>query len=59
MRGQKWYDVPPSRMQFSIEVGEPIAPPTLTAGVPRGVAARRMTAELRDFFAKRLQYPTV
>jgi len=59
MRGQKWYDVPPRRMQFSIEVGELIAPPTLTAGAPRGVAARRMIAELRDFFAKRLQYPTV
>jgi len=59
MRGQQWYDVPPRRMQFSIEVGEPIAPPTLTGGEPRGVAARRMTAELRDFFEKRLQYPAV
>ena len=59
MRGQKWYDVPPRRMQFSIEVGEPIALPSPTAGEPRGLAARRMTAELRDFFAKRLQYPAV
>jgi len=57
MRGQKWYDVPPRRMQFSIEVGEPIAPPRLTDEAPRGLAARRMTAELRDFFAKRLQNP--
>ncbi|MCH7644497.1 MAG: 1-acyl-sn-glycerol-3-phosphate acyltransferase [Myxococcales bacterium] len=59
MRGQKWYDVPPRRMQFSIEVGEPIALPRLGEGEPRGVAARRLTAELRDFFAKRLQYPAV
>jgi 1-acyl-sn-glycerol-3-phosphate acyltransferase len=59
MRGQKWYDVPPCRMQFSIEVGEPIVPPTLSADASRGLAARRMTAELRDFFAKRLQYPSV
>lgn len=59
MRGQKWYDVPPRRMQFSIEVGDPIAPPELAAGESRGLAARRMTAELRDFFAKRLQYPAV
>jgi 1-acyl-sn-glycerol-3-phosphate acyltransferase len=58
MRGQKWYDVPPRRMQFSLEVGEPIAPPKLDEGEPRGVAARRMTAALRDFYAKRLQYPT-
>jgi 1-acyl-sn-glycerol-3-phosphate acyltransferase len=58
MRGQKWYDVPPRRMQFSIEVGEAIAP-KLGPGEPRALAARRMTAELRDFFAKRLQYPTV
>jgi hypothetical protein len=46
-------------MQFSIEVGEPIAPPRLSADEPRGLAARRMTAELRDFFAKRLHYPAV
>jgi 1-acyl-sn-glycerol-3-phosphate acyltransferase len=59
MRGQKWYDVPPRRMQFSIEVGEPIAPPKLGPGKSRALAARHMTAELRDFFAKRLQYPTV
>ncbi len=59
MRGQKWFDVPLRRMRFSIEVGEPIAPPILAAGEPRGVAARRMTAELRDFFSKRLQYPAV
>jgi len=59
MRGQKWYEVPPRRMRFSIDVGEPIAPPALSAGEPRGLAARRMTAELRDFFAKRLQYQGV
>jgi len=59
MRGQKWSDVPPRRMRFSIEVGDPIAPPTALAGETRGIAARRMTAELRDFFAKRLQYPAV
>ncbi len=59
MRGQKWYDVPPRRVQFSIEIGEPIALPKLGEGEPRGVAARRLTAEMRDFFAKRLQYPAV
>lgn len=59
MRGQKWYNVPSRRMQFSIEVGEPIPSPTLGMDEPRGLAARRMTAELRDFFAKRLQYPAV
>ncbi len=59
MRGQPWYDVPPRRMQFTLAVGDPIAPPTLAPGESRALAARRITAELRDFFAKRLQYPSV
>lgn len=59
MRGQKWHDVPPCRMQFSIEIGDPISPPIPERGDPRGAAARRVTAELRDFFEKRLQYPAV
>jgi 1-acyl-sn-glycerol-3-phosphate acyltransferase len=58
MRGQKWHDVPPRRMQFSIEVGNAITPQVPDRGEPRGAAARRITAELRDFFEKRLQYPT-
>ncbi|HXV37207.1 MAG TPA: lysophospholipid acyltransferase family protein [Myxococcota bacterium] len=57
MRGQKWYDVPPRKMQFSIEVGEPIDAPRVRAGESRALAARRLTAELRDFYAKTLQYP--
>ena len=59
MRGQKWYDVPPRRMQFSIEVGEAIDPPIPERGEPRGAATRQINAELRDFFEKRLQYPAV
>jgi 1-acyl-sn-glycerol-3-phosphate acyltransferase len=59
MRGQKWTDVPPRRMRFSIDVGARIELPALDSDEPRGLAARRLTAELRDFFAKRLQYPAV
>jgi 1-acyl-sn-glycerol-3-phosphate acyltransferase len=59
MRGQKWHDVPPCRMQFSIEIGDSIALPSPQCDDPRGAAARRITEELRDFFEKRLQYPAI
>lgn len=54
MRGQKWYDVPERAMQFTLEVGEPIDPTPLAVGAPRGAGARRLTAALRDHFAKEL-----
>jgi len=58
MRGQKWYEIPERPFEVTVECCDPIyveaAPP---AGRGRGAAARRATAELRDFFAKRLQTP--
>ena len=55
MRGQKWYDVPDRRMSFDIEVCEPIGLAQAGApGEPRSVAARRLTAALRDFYRERL-----
>jgi 1-acyl-sn-glycerol-3-phosphate acyltransferase len=56
-RGQHWYDVPDRPMGFSIEVGDPIDPRKLTReDESRGVASRKLTAALRDFYQARL-YP--
>ncbi len=50
-RGQHWYDVADRPMGFTIDVGEPIDPHTLTSpDDSRGVAARKLTAALRDFY---------
>jgi 1-acyl-sn-glycerol-3-phosphate acyltransferase len=53
MRDQPWYDVPERRMQFVLDVGEPIATPT--DGEPRGRAARRLTGQYREHFHKSLE----
>jgi 1-acyl-sn-glycerol-3-phosphate acyltransferase len=56
MRDQPWYRVPEGRMHFTIDVGQPMRPDELLGeDEPRGAAARRVTAELRDFYMKRLQ----
>jgi len=52
MRGQPWYDVPESPMQFTLDVGESI--PTLAEDEGRGRASRRLTAAYREHFAKGL-----
>jgi len=54
-RGQHWYDVPDRPMGFAIEVGDPIDPRKLTRDdESRGVASRKLTAALRDFYQARL-----
>jgi len=54
-RGQHWYDVPDRPMSFTIEVGEPIDPRHVTKeDESRGVASRKLTAALRDFYQARL-----
>jgi 1-acyl-sn-glycerol-3-phosphate acyltransferase len=56
MRGQRWYDVPEHSMRLRLDVGDPIeAGPSRGPEEPRGAAARRLTAALRDFYEKRLQ----
>ncbi len=62
MRGQPWYDVPESRMQFVLDVGEPIPTPALSPAPPangesRGRASRRLTAVYREHFEKKLELP--
>lgn len=59
MRGQKWYDVPDRPFELTLCVGEPIrVAPYLKAregGEKRPRVARRLTAELREFFEKGLR----
>jgi 1-acyl-sn-glycerol-3-phosphate acyltransferase len=50
MRDQAWYDVPERRMQLTLDVGEAVQPKD--EGLPRSLAARRLTRELRAVFAK-------
>jgi 1-acyl-sn-glycerol-3-phosphate acyltransferase len=55
MKGQKWWDVPPSRMRFHVEICEPLhVKEWIEPGEPRARAARRLTAALRDFYVKKL-----
>jgi 1-acyl-sn-glycerol-3-phosphate acyltransferase len=54
-RGQPWYRLPNSRLDFWLEVGEPIhSKAVVDARTPRSLAARRLTAELRTHFEMRL-----
>ena len=55
-KGQKWYDVPRRTIRLSIAVDEPIAPGPIAAhGDSAGLAARKLTAELRETFTKRME----
>jgi 1-acyl-sn-glycerol-3-phosphate acyltransferase len=54
-RGQPWYKLPNARLDFRLEVGQPIDVSRVAGdGAPRGVAARRLTAMLRTYFELRL-----
>lgn len=54
-KGQKWYDVPDRTVRFKIRVLPAISPaPYRCEGRSSGVAARRLTAALREAFEKGL-----
>jgi 1-acyl-sn-glycerol-3-phosphate acyltransferase len=54
MKGQRWSDLPDRTPEWRIEVGEPIRPAEhLDGSESRPLAARRLTAVLRDHFEKR------
>ncbi len=56
MKGQKWYDVPERTMEIQIEVPSPLHLKTFLIGNETvSLAARRVTAGLREFFQKRLE----
>lgn len=54
-RGRRWYEMPTQRLAITVDARETLDPAGLApAGTSRGVAARRLTAALREFYAKRL-----
>ena len=54
MKDQRWTETPERTPEWRIEVGEPIRPAEhLDGGESRPLAARRLTAVLRDYFDKR------
>jgi 1-acyl-sn-glycerol-3-phosphate acyltransferase len=54
-RGQKWYDLPDHAVRMTLVVGEPIpTEPLLREEMALPVAARRLTAQLRESFEKGL-----
>lgn len=56
MRGQPWYDVPERRLRLTLDCGRMVDPQELAQGAPtRGIAARRISTSLRDFYGKTLQ----
>ncbi len=55
-KGERWYEVPGRRFELWLRVGEPLSPrPLLEGGLAPPLAARRLTAELREVFAKGLE----
>jgi len=53
MKGQKWYDVPERTFRVTLRVQEPISPgPYADREKSSPIAARRLTAELRERFVK-------
>jgi 1-acyl-sn-glycerol-3-phosphate acyltransferase len=57
-RGQKWYDMPDERLEIHIDCRATFDPAPLARGsASRGLAARQVTAALRDFYAKKQQNP--
>jgi len=54
MKGQPWWDVPERPGHYEFVVGEPLSPePFLAGGTPPALAARRLTAALREQIIER------
>lgn len=49
-KGQPWYKLPKTRIQYELIVGEDIDPQTWLAEKPLPLAARRLTQYLNDYF---------
>ncbi len=57
LKGQAWYDIPMETPRMSISVGEIISVSSfLDGGESPGVAARKITQGLRDYFLRELNY---
>jgi 1-acyl-sn-glycerol-3-phosphate acyltransferase len=59
-KGEKWYDVPDRPMLFTITVAETVDTAAIRdSGVARPIAARRLTAQLREIMLKGLDLADV
>ncbi len=57
MKGQKWYDVPDRSFEMTVRVCEPFrASDLVDTSLPRPIAARQLTASLREYFEKELAH---
>jgi len=54
LKGQRWYHVPDRTVQFTVQVDRPLWPMEMTAGITEAIAARRLTAEMRELYERRL-----
>ena len=56
MRGRKWWQMPTERLAIGVDARATLDPAAWVApGMSRGVAARQVSAALRDFYAKALE----
>jgi hypothetical protein len=54
-RDRRWYQMPTRRLAIGVDARETLDPGDLIEpGMSRGVAARKVTAALREFYTKRL-----
>lgn len=57
LKGKAWYDIPDETPRMSISVGEPLVFAEIIEGdETRGVAARKVTQALRDYFLRELNH---
>jgi len=55
-KGDPWYRVPPRRPFFRLEIAPPLDIERFKAYPHRGLGARRLTAELREFYTRGLAH---
>lgn len=54
-KGQKWYHIPPKKVIYHFDVGEPIDPQQWLTEKPLPIAARRLNQYLENYFQKRIE----
>ena len=55
-KNRRWWHIPRQRIHMTLDIGPPLSPSPRTRDEPRrALAARQMTAELREAFSKELE----
>ena len=54
-KGEPWYHIPPRRMRYCIEVGEPVDPAAWREAHPLPIAGRKLNDFLQSYFEKALR----